>query len=432
MYFVSSRHALNGVAVVPGSKSHTIRAVVIATLAEGTSRIMNPLNSEDCLSAARACRLFGARIDTDGAGWTVQGAGGTLATPDDIVDCGNSGTALYFVTAMACMADGWSVLSGDHQLRRRPILPLLEALRGMGGQAFTTRGGAAAPAVVRGPLRGSTVRFSGKLSQYVSAILITAPYLSGSTRIELETPLERPYLDMTVEWMRSQGVSVRFDETGYHWFEVPGGQRYAPVNRSIPSDWEGVAFPLGAAVLTDSTLTIEQLDFAGTQGDAAIVDAFQAMGADIVVDTAASSLSVRGGKPLHGITLDCSDMPDAVPMLATLACFAEGDTTLTNLESVRLKETDRVARMSEELAKLGARCSETPTTLTIHGTGGRGMTGAVVNSHDDHRIAMALTVAGLALDGETMVSGGECCAVSFPDFFEVMNGIGAHLEKRPE
>lgn len=430
MYFVSTAHSINGTVIVPGSKSHTIRAVVIATLADGTSRITNPLMSEDCLSAARVCRLFGAEIDMDKEGWTVKGTGGKLTTPDDVVDCGNSGTALYFVTAMACLADGWSVLTGDHQIRRRPITPLLDGLASMGASAFTTRGGKAAPALVKGPLKPGLVKFEGKLSQYVSAVLITAPYLDGTTRVELATPMEKPYYDMTVEWMRSQGVTVTFDEKDYMWFEVPGNQRYTPVNKAIPSDWEGVAFPLAAAAITDSTLTIANLDLEGTQGDAAIVDAFQAMGANITLDHANSSLTVRGGTPLHGITVDCSDIPDAVPMLAATACFAEGDTTLTNLEVVRLKETDRVACMHEELKKFGAKLTETDTTLTIHGTGGRGLSGASVNSHDDHRIAMALAVAGLAMPGETVVSDGQCCAVSFPNFFELMNSVGAGLTTR--
>jgi 3-phosphoshikimate 1-carboxyvinyltransferase len=430
MYFVSTAHNLNGTLFVPGSKSHTIRSVVIATLADGVSHIENPLMSEDCLSAARVCRLFGAEVTMEEGVWIIKGTGGKLSTPDDVVDCGNSGTALYFVTAMACLAEGWSVMTGDHQIRRRPITPLLEGLQSMGGQAFTTRGGKAAPALVRGPLKSGLVKFEGKLSQYVSAVLITAPYLAGTTRIELATPMERPYYDMTVEWMRSQGVTVNFDEQDYKWFEVPGSQCYRPVNKAIPSDWESVAFPLAAAAITDSTMTITHLDLEGTQGDSAIVDHFISMGADISLDKANSSLTVRGGKPLHGITIDCADMPDAVPMLSALACFAEGDTTLTNLEVVRLKETDRVACMHQELTKFGARCTETPTTLTIHGTGGKGMKGAAVDSYDDHRIAMALAVAGLAMPGETVVSDGQCCAVSFPNFFELMNSVGAGLTTR--
>ncbi|HEY8462771.1 MAG TPA: 3-phosphoshikimate 1-carboxyvinyltransferase [Bacillota bacterium] len=419
-----SAHNLEGRLSVPGSKSHTIRAVVISTLSEGKSIIKNPLPSDDCFSAVKACSAFGASAKVEKGLWTLEGVGRNLSVPEDIVDCGNSGTTLYFVTAMATLLDQWTVLTGDWQIRRRPIRTLLSALEEMGAKAFTTRSAVdAAPVVVRGPLKAGTVHLDGRLSQYVSAILLSSPLLNGVTRVELKEAREKPYLQMTVDWMTRQGIHVEYDAQKYSFFEVKGPQPYRPVNARIPSDWESVAFPLVAAIITNSKLTIEDLDLEGNQGDAVIVDILKEMGADIQIDEKNRSLTARGGSKLRGITVDVSDIPDALPILSVVACYAEGDTRLTGIEMVRAKETDRVAVMREELAKMGASIEDTPKSMTIHG--GRKLTGSVVASHSDHRVAMSLAVAGLRADGDTIITDAECASVSFPGFYEMMNRVGA-------
>lgn len=419
-----SRHQLEGRLSVPGSKSHTIRAVVISTLSEGESYIKNPLPSADCLSSIKACSAYGARAEIGKDLWTIHGVGRNLVVPADVVDAGNSGTTLYFVTAMAALLDQWSVLTGDWQIRRRPIRTLLRGLEELGATAFTTRRDVdAAPVAVRGPLHAGTVRMSGKLSQYISAILLSSPLLEGTTRIELEDVREKPYLQMTVDWMSRQRVKIDYDREKYRFFEVKGPQAYRTVDTRIPSDWESVAFPLVAAAVTNSRVTIEDLDLDGNQGDAVIVDILKEMGARIEVDHATRSLTVTGGSKLHGITVDCSDIPDAVPILSVAGCFAEGVTRLTGVEMVRAKETDRVAVMCRELTKMGAHIEEDPDKMTIHG--GRQLSGAVVASHDDHRVAMSLAVAGLFAQGETVITEPECVSVSFPGFYEIMNRVGA-------
>ena len=416
---------LSGTLSVPGSKSHTIRAVLIATMAEGRSVIRNPLTSRDCLSSMRAARAFGAAAEEQKGLWIVEGLDGKLGIPEDIVDAGNSGTTLYFVAAMAALLEDWTVLTGDHQIRKRPIQPLFDALSELGAEGFTTRKGVLSPpAVLRGPIKAGTIHLEGNFSQYVSAVMLVSPLLEGTTRIEIARAIERPYLDMTAGWMKQQGISFEFDTENYRYFQITGPQRYREVNCTIPSDWESVAFPLVAAAITESEITIENLDLSGSQGDDQIVDVLKAMNADITLDKKGSSLKIRGGRPLRGITIDCSDIPDAVPILAVAGAFAEGTTTLANVEMVRIKETDRVALMHRELEKMGVEVEETHGTLSIKG--GK-VSGAALDSHDDHRIAMALQVAGLAADGETTVSHGECVAVSFPDFYEVMNGVGAGI-----
>jgi 3-phosphoshikimate 1-carboxyvinyltransferase len=429
MKIKATKNNLDGILSVPGSKSHTIRAVLIATMAKGVSHIYNPLASRDCLSSLVVSKAFGADVKKLENEWVVEGVGKDLKVPDNVIDCGNSGTTLYFTAAMAgTIKDGATVLTGDHQIRKRPIKILLDAMNALGGESFTTRNGSlACPAVIRGPIKPGTVTLNGRMSQYVSAIMLISPLLNGEMNILLEKPYEKPYLQMTVDWLEKQGITVDYDGENYRYFKIKGPQEYKAVNERIPSDWEGVAFPLVAALITDSKLVIEDLDLSGSQGDAVIVDILKEMGGNITVDKENNSLIAQGGNKLKGITIDCMDIPDAVPALSVAAAFAEGETKLTGIEMVRVKETDRVAVMQEELGKMGVKIEDDDSTMTIFG--GSKLKGAEVDSHDDHRVAMALAVAGLAADGETVVKDAECCDVSFPDFYNIMNKVNANFEE---
>jgi 3-phosphoshikimate 1-carboxyvinyltransferase len=337
------------------------------------------------------------------------------------------------MTPIAATLPGWTVMTGDESICTRPIQGLIDALKTLGAEGFTTRPDSSAPpAVIKGPIRAGRVTLEGNLSQYVSGIMMASARVDGTVVIDLSNPKEKPFLKMTCDWLESVGVKVAYDPAKLDHFEVTGPQSYRPFDRQIPSDWEGVAFPLVAAIITGSKLEVERVDCSGSQGDEAICDILRAMGADVALDRARETLVINGsfgkGKPvsLKGGTFNCAGFPDAVPSLAVAACFAEGDTTLTDIGVCRLKETDRITLMREELAKLGASLDEGPDFLVIHGTGGRGLHGGEVESHDDHRIAMALAVAGLAIAGSGVtVHDAECCAVSFPDFYRVMEGVGA-------
>ena len=437
MKVTATRKRLSGALTVPGSKSHTVRAGVFAALASGTSIIRNPLPSADCLSCMNVIQAFGAKVKIESGVWTVTAPEGGLRIPDRVVDVGNSGSVLYFMTPVAATLPGWTVMTGDASICTRPIAGLLDALKVLGAEGFTTRPDSVAPpAVVKGPFRAGRVVLEGNLSQYVSGIMMAAPRISGTTVIDLTNPKEKPFLKMTCEWLESVGIKVVWDPAKLDHFEVSGPQSYARFDRTVPSDWEGVAFPLVAAVITGSPLEIEHVDCTGSQGDEAIVDLLREMGADIVLDRARETLVINGGmtapsgssRPvsLRGGTFNCAGFPDAVPSLAVAACFAEGDTVLTDIGVCRLKETDRITLMRTELAKLGASLDEGSDFLVIHGTGGRGLHGGEVQSWDDHRIAMALAVAGLAIPGPgVVVHEAECCAVSFPGFYDVMNAVGS-------
>jgi 3-phosphoshikimate 1-carboxyvinyltransferase len=414
--------------MVPGSKSHTIRAVLLAALADGTSHIHNPVRSLDALSAADAAERLGAAINKAPGLWAVSGPRGGLALPDNYIDCGNSGSTAYFVSSMAALIDGYTFITGDEQIRRRPIKALLEALNELGARAFTSRPGIdACPVIIRGPMKGGTAHLNGLLSQYVTSILMSAPLLEKDTEILLEDPGERPYLDMTVDWMKRYGVSAE-KSADYKRFFVKGGQRYTPCETTIASDWSGVAFPVVAAVISDSEITVDAIDFNDSHGDKAVIDFLVQMGADIEKDFANKRLIVRGGKAItSGISIDLRNTPDALPALAVAAAFAQGDTVFTGLAAVRLKETDRVKVMSSELSKLGARVESGPDTMTVRG--GHTLKGTIVESYKDHRVAMAMLIAGFSAEGTTSVRDAECAAVSFPGFFEALEGLGVSLKK---
>lgn len=418
--------SLHGTLPIPGSKSHTIRAVLLALMAEGRSVISRPLLSRDCMAALRAAESLGARVEQREGEWVVQGAGRALHAPDNFIDADNSGTTAFFVAAIAALCEGGTFLTGDYQIRRRPILPLVEALNALGAEACVTRPGVKAPPVfIRGRLKGGSVRMSGFTSQYISALLLASPGAEGDTEIYVDNPLEKPYLAMTLSWMEKYGVRPEWRED-MSYFRVRGGSRYTACDSMVPADWSSVAFPVVAALVSDSRIQIPGVDFEDVQGDKAVIDHLIAMGADIVKDQAGHSLTVRGGRRLKGgLTINLNDIPDSLPALSVAACFAEGETRFTGLSHVRVKETDRVAVMEEELGKMGARVRTTADEMVV--TGGP-LRGAVVSSHDDHRIAMALICAGLFAEGQTTVLDAECAAVSFTGFFDVMQAAGAALQ----
>lgn len=430
MYSISKRSTLNGNITVPGSKSHTIRAVLLAAMAEGTSIIHNPLTSNDCISALEAARAFGAKVTEEAGKWIVEGMGYNIHVPQNFIDTGNSGTATYFVAAIAAICDGYTFITGDHQIRRRPIKPLINALNEVGAEAYiTSPDSEAPPIIVKGKMTGGKVYFSGFTSQFISSIMIASPMAEKRTEIFVENPLEKPYLQMTIDWMKRYGITLAENTGDYTYFAVDGGQLYKAAENIVPSDWSGVAFPLVAAVTTPSNVVINGVDFNDSQGDKDVVDHLIAMGADIVKDINNNCIIIKGGKPLHGgLTINLNDIPDSLPALSVAACYANGDTTFTGLAHVRVKETDRVAVMEEELTKLGANIETGPDYMIIHG--GQKLKGGLVESHDDHRIAMALTVAGLFSDEEVQVNEAQCASVSFPGFYDLMKTIGANISMK--
>ena len=460
MDIIAKHSSLSGHIQVPGSKSHTIRALLLAALAEGESHIYNPLPSADCRSTAAAVPLLGAQVDfgtEEGGCWAVRGAGERFHLPDDVVDVGNSGSLLYFLSPLAATLEGWSVFTGDESIRRRPVDHVVEALRQLGAEAYTARPGSPnCPLLIRGPMQKPyRLTTAGSVSsQYISGLMMAALRLDAPLELELTDPKETPYLTMTQKWLEKVGAEVTVADD-FKRIRVKGPGRISAFDATVPSDWEAAAFPLVAALLTDSEITVDNIDCSGIQGDDAIVGILQSMGADIELDRNRAALTVHGGKrarkglgrlstegcPDGQLHVNLSGLPDAICALAVAACFCEGDSYIEDIAVCRRKETDRIEVLQKELGALGADIEAGEDYMVVHGhapilpDGTRNpafkIHGGRVASHADHRVAMSLSCLGLALpDGEQVrISGAECCSVSFPRFYPVMETIGACFEE---
>jgi 3-phosphoshikimate 1-carboxyvinyltransferase len=424
MKLISSKSRLDGIIAIPASKSHTIRGVIVAALAEGESALIGPLDSLDTRSATYAAVSFGASMVENPPGrWVIGGVDGVPRVPENVVDAGNSGTTLYMMMGTAALVDGWTVLTGDGQIRRRTASPLIDALGPLGVQVFSTRDNGMAPIVMRGRMRGGCTRVAGVSSQYLSSLLLACPLAKEDSDITVTVLNERPYVRMTLDWLARQDIHPEADEAMSR-FRVRGGNRYRAFERAIPADFSTAAFPLCAGVLAGGTVTLTGLEMDDPQGDKEIVAILGKMGASITQSE--KGLTVRGGT-LRGMEIDMNAIPDAIPVMAVCACFAEGVTVLHNVPQARIKETDRIAVMASELSKLGADIKELPDGLIVNGGGLRGGT---VHGHGDHRVVMALAVAGFAADGPVTVDTAEAAAVTWPGFQESMRRLGGALEER--
>ncbi len=422
-----NKSSVSGEITIPSSKSHTIRALIIATLAGGRSVISNPLLSEDCKAAMRIAQQFGSTVTAEADKWIIDGPENGLKVPDDVVNVDNSGTTLYFMTSIAAILPEWTVFTGDKSIRKRPVTPLLDVLTQLGAQASTTRDNCSSPPFfIKGPIKGATVEVPCTTSQYISSLMIASPMCEGTMRITTQVPMEIPYLEMTIKWLREAGIVVNYDTESHKWFEIEGGQKYNAFDKVMPSDWSSAAFPVVAGLTENSKLTINNMDFSDVQGDAAVIDHLIAMGADITKDIENSKLIMKGGNTLSGITIDMINTPDALPMLAVVGALAQGTTVLDNVAGARIKETDRVEVMTNALKKMGVDITATHNTITING--GKGLVGCELDSHDDHRISMALTVAGMYASGETTILDAQCADVTFPGFFDKLMAVGADIK----
>ncbi len=417
------RSQVSGDVEVPPSKSYTHRAITISALGPGGS-VKRPLLSADTRATIRAAEAFGAEIAIEGVTLAVAGVGGGPKTPENVIDVENSGTTLRIMAAVAALTDG-AVLTGDASIRRRPNGPLLKSLCDLGGEAFSIKNDDCAPLVVRGRIRGGRTVLDGSVSsQFLSALLISCPLAEGDSEIEIKGELKsRPYAEITLEMLRAAGAKI---ETDFERFAVQGGQSYDLGGYTVPGDFSSASYLLAAAAVTGSSLSVRGLR-PSKQGDSAIVSILQEMGAKISWDRSEGVLDIEG-RELSGVEVDASLTPDLVPTIAVLGSVAEGQTVVKNAEHVRHKETDRLRAMAAELSRMGAKIAERPDGLVIEG--GR-LRGARVSGHHDHRIVMALTVAGLVA-GDTTVDTAEAVSVSYPGFFEEMARIGASVQVRRE
>jgi 3-phosphoshikimate 1-carboxyvinyltransferase len=425
---VSLQSELSGQVRIPGSKSHTIRAVMFASLARGRSVIRSPLVSLDTASAVACYRALGATINTQTGSneepiWQIDGFGGRPSVPENIIDVGNSGTTLRMALGTASLLEsGTAVFTGDEQIRRRPAGPLIGSLNDLGARAFSTRGNDLAPFVVSGTLKGGVTEIKATSSQYLSSLLANCPFAGGESKIVVTLLNEKPYVELTLAWLDRLGL--KYKNKSFKEFSIPGGQKFDGFECEVPADFSSATFFLCAAALAGHEVKILGLDMADAQGDKVVIDYLRQMGAKI--DVLPDAIVVSKGK-LHGVELDLNATPDALPALAVTACFAEGTTRLYNVPQARMKETDRIAVMTQELAKLGARIQELPDGLIIEPSTLRGGT---VDGHGDHRVVMAMALAGLLTRDPVTVKGSEAAAVTFPEFVRLMAELKANIYEK--
>ena len=435
-----SQSTVAGRARAPPSKSYTHRAILAAGYSDGAT-VYDPLDSADPRATQRAVEGFGGAVDEAGDGLEITGFDGTPDVPDDVIDCANSGTTMRLVTATAALADGSTVLTGDESLRSRPQGPLLEALTALGVRAESTRSNGQAPLVIEGPLAGGAVDIPGDVSsQYISALLMAGAVTESGVELNLTTELKSaPYVDITLEVLEAFGVAAEpigasgaggVRSAGAEGFVVEGGQTYSPDGGEyhVPGDFSSISYLLaaGAIAAQDGKQLVVEGAQPSAQGDSAIVDILDAMGATIEWDREAGEITVERSA-LTGTTVDVGDTPDLLPTIAVLGVVADGDTVIENCEHVRYKETDRVSAMATELEKLGVSVTEEHDTLTVHG-GDSTLTGGSVEGYHDHRIIMSLSVAGLVAEGSTTVEGADHVDISFPNFFELLGELGGSVD----
>lgn len=419
---VISKSALSGQVQLPSSKSQSLRAILFASLAQGRSNLTGVLDSPDVDAMVTACRQLGAQITRSGSKATIEGCAGKLSTPSQVIDCGNSGIVLRFISAISALQSVPVEITGDDSIQsRRPLAPLLSAIKQLGGDYHCLEKPDYAPVKISGPIQAGRVDIEGQDSQPVSALLIACTQLAGISDVTVRHAGERPWLALTVAWLKRLDADI--EQNGDH-FCIQGPTIFKGFDYHVPGDLSSMAFPLVAALVTRSELVIEGVDLGEPQGDKKILSCIRAMGGEIIHHESQHKLMIPKQPPLHGAVLDLNDCIDALPALAVLSCFATSPTTLTNIGIARSKESDRLSAMSDSLQRMGAQIDEGADQLTIYPSE---LHGAKLHSHHDHRIAMALSVAGMMAEGQTVIKDVGCIAKTFPRFAHTMQSIGAEI-----
>jgi len=417
---ITPRGALDARVRVPGSKSLTNRALVAAALASGPSTLRGGLRSDDTRVMIDALRALGCAIDTDRDVWHVRGSDGRLQAPATTLDAGNSGTTARFLSAACALANGPVVIDGNDRMRERPIDDLVRALRALGVECEILGADGCPPLrVAGGGIPGGEAWIDARRSsQYVSAILLAAPYAERDVELSLidGALVSRPYVELTLQLMHEFGAKACWSEPGR--LTVSAGRTYLGRDYGIESDASSAVYPLCAAAIAGGRVRVDGVPEDSLQADFRVLDALERMGCK--VERLPESASVTGPDgALTGIDIDMNDFPDAVLAIAVVALFAEGITRIRNVANLRIKETDRLAALETELRKLGARVHADPDSLTIEPAP---LCAAEIDTYDDHRMAMSFALAGLRVPGIVIRDPG-CVSKTWPDYFSMLEGL---------
>lgn len=409
---------IEGIVSIPSSKSQSQRALLFASKGKSTSKIYNLLPSPDIVAMQTAIKELGAIcVEKNGCFEITEGK----KKPTKPINSENSGQVLRFISGITAL-EPWCVeINGDASIcKRRPIEPLVQALQSLGASIKYSKENAHPPLIIQGPIHSGVCKLRGEDSQPVSALLIATSYLRGPTDIFVDNPGETPWIELTLDWLRRLGSTVT--HTNYSHYRVNGGLSYDGFEYTVPGDYSSASYPLAAALITRSSLVIKGLCPFDNQGDRIVFDILKKMGASIHWE--GDKLKVHPSL-LKGIEIDVNPCIDALPILAVIGCYAQGETRLFNGAIARLKESDRIQSISTELKKMGANLKETHDGLLIRHSP---LKGANVLSHQDHRIALSLAVGALGAQGPTTIRDIRCIAKSYPTFLKDMQNIGAEIE----
>jgi 3-phosphoshikimate 1-carboxyvinyltransferase len=422
---VRKTEILQGEVCAPPSKSYTQRMVIAAALAQGASKVANPLVSDDTEATLRAVRALGARVTLSADCWMVEGFN-PLHGAKKPIDVGESGATLRFIIPVAALADGPSVFLLGGGLAKRPVEPLLEALKQLGVRARTQAvGDKAGIRVVGGGIAGGKASVPGDVSsQFISGLMFACPLAKADTELAISSPMEsKSYVRMTQDVLAKHGVKVDIAED-FSTVKIPFGQTFSPADLCVPGDFSSAAFLLAAATITQSEVTVKNLDYTTKQGDKQILGLLKKLGVKGAV--CPNNVSISGStEPLEAVDVDAREIPDLVPVCAALSCFANGISVIHDAQRLRLKESDRLTSLYSELDKMGADITMDEGSLSIKGP--CRLRGVAIDSHNDHRIAMACAVAALRAEGETVIQNAECVRKSYPQFFHDLRRLGANV-----
>ncbi|MCL2287934.1 MAG: 3-phosphoshikimate 1-carboxyvinyltransferase [Candidatus Bathyarchaeota archaeon] len=421
---VKPANNLQGRLRTPASKSYTQRMLIAAALSKGMGKIVNPLLSEDTQATFRAVKALGVKVQEAKDQWIVEGVEELKA--GDLIDVGESGATLRFMIPIAALVEGRSTFLLSRSLERRPIEPLLESLKMLNIDAYRDQIKGHQAIVVEGKgIAGGKTSIPGDVSsQFVSGLMFACPRAEADVEIQITTLLEsQDYVKMTQEVLSLHQIKTQISDD-YRCIHIPGRQTFKQVDCSVPGDFSSAAFLLAASAITKSKVEIDNLNSETAQGDRAILDILKQMGVNLEIYD--QSVKIQGAEGLlKAVDIDVKNIPDLVPVCAVLACYAEGESKIFNAQRLRFKESDRLSTVQAELTKMGATINMDESSLTIKGP--CKLYGAVIDSHNDHRIAMSCAVAALRAKGETIIENAECIRKSYPSFYTDLANIGAEI-----
>ncbi|HEU64817.1 MAG: 3-phosphoshikimate 1-carboxyvinyltransferase [Candidatus Anoxychlamydiales bacterium] len=427
--FFVKKSIMSGEIIVPSSKSQTMRAILFASLSKGRSKIKNFLKTDDILAFIEGCRKFKAKIEIKKNSLEIFGTNRKILLKDkDKLDVKNSGIALRFLTSIYALSDKKIIITGDESIKtNRSMKPLIEALSCLGAHIKSIHNTDFAPLQIKGPIISKNIQINGEDSQFVSSMLIAASLLDTKMQIEVINPKEKPWVKLTLSWLNKMNIKVenqdfqkfilyppsKFDRKAFRGFDY-----------MVPTDFSTILFPIAAALITKSNILIKDVVFDDFQNDQKTIEIFKKLKANIYIDKEKNQIRVEKSILEGNLEIDVDDIIDSIPILAVIGCYNRGKLMLKNGLNARKKESDRIFAITNELKKMKAKIIEKKDGLGVEGSK---LEAATLNSHRDHRIAMALTIAALGIEKPSLIEDVDCINKTYPTFKKDFKSLGCAI-----